>query len=374
MFDEDQILFTDNDTHKYNNNKYSSPIEIKNSTLGFDECVKLDMFKNMRGGGSDWNPLRNSNTIPDNSLVYLTQSNQLLNSFDMKLKFDSLIAEKKLKNSFDAKKMRYEKVKERLNENRNPNIGNLLKDLIKTPAQSTIQKLREDYNSELGNILSSNVESLPYTESRDSAKLMSRESKKTIILEDSAIFEQKIQEESNEDNFFITENQQENLVEDIANDDCHDDIDEKPQKSPSSSLLLLSDDENEENKFTSTNFEEKYAHLLSETSDLTTKSSSTIELMNDEVKVSDKTSKKTSKSKKKEIPVPVLPPIDHEKIARDMRITLFNSIHPSESSLIRFNSKLDNIKQIHLPTFQGQFHQVCQYGDDSRIVKLITEV
>ena len=179
------------DSDPYNDNgtqNFRKPSPRKHSILGFDDCVKLNVFKKTGTG----NLINNVNSIPDTSLLFLTKNNELLNSFDLKLKFDDILAEKKLKESKDFKKTKYENVVKKLNENRNPNIKNLLKDLTKTPIESTIKKLQEGYNSEIDNVFTSQVESLVKSASRGSTKLTSSGSKKSSILESSSIFENKI--------------------------------------------------------------------------------------------------------------------------------------------------------------------------------------
>ena len=370
MIDDEEIVFTDNGSTHNNNDKYrTSPTIRRNSVLGFDDCVKLNVFKkNETGNNKD---VINFSSIPDSSLLFLTKNNELLNSFDLKLKFDDLIAEKKLKESNDYKKKKYENVSAKLNENRNPNIKNLLKDLTKKPVELTIKKLQKGYNMELDEVFNNHDESL-----KDS-KIASSTSKKSILLEDSSTFENKIQEnnENNletEDGIFLTDAK---VIEEENEEENDDDDDKEEVDSDGYSGNYSNSDDDKDAKNNLKNFEEKYAHLLTEDSDLTTHSSSTAELVQDEtVKLSsDKESRKTKRSKKTD-EMPVLPLIDHDKVARDMRLTLFNSIQPSESSMNHLNSKLNDLKQIHLPSFQAQFHQVCQYGDDSRIVKLITQV
>ena len=371
------------DSDPYNDNgtqNFRTPSPRKHSILGFDDCVKLNVFKKTGTG----NLINNVNSIPDTSLLFLTKNNELLNSFDLKLKFDDILAEKKLKESKDFKKTKYENVVKKLNENRNPNIKNLLKDLTKTPIESTIKKLQEGYNSEIDNVFTSQVESLVKSASRGSTKLTSSGSKKSSILESSSIFENKIQEidkvDETEHGIFMTEagikEEEEQQEDEVENEKVviNEDKDEVNSNGFSDDYSNSDTDDEPIDKNVMANFEEKYAHLLSDDTGSETKSSSTDELMQDEERTTEKGSKKTKKSKKTDV-TPILPPIiDHEHIAREMRLTLFNSINPSESSLNHFNSKLDDMRQIHLPSFQAQFHQVCQYGDDSRIVKLITQV
>jgi hypothetical protein len=360
MIDEDQIIFTDNVSHTYHDkdNIDKSPTPRTNSNLGFDDCVKLNIFKKNNKGDVNWDVSKTlssrKHAIPDNSLVFLTQSNQLLDSFSLKLKFDN-DSDKKLKDLDDLKKKKYENIKSKVNENRNPNIKNLLKSTIikksvDVVVESKIKKLQQDYKQELDNIFSNN--------DTKSESPCSTPKCKSLLLEDSVIFEDGIQNDKKEEHvFFLTENNNDNKIKDnLSTDD--------------------SDESSVDKKIEPMDFEAKYKHLLTEDSNLTTKTSSTEILMQDEEEVnlhdSDKDSKKTLK--KMDLKLPVIQPVDKEKVARDMRLTLFNSINTSESSLNRLNVRLDEIKQIHLPSFQAQFHQVCQYGDDSRIVKLVTEV
>jgi hypothetical protein len=371
------------DSEVYNDNgtkNFRTPSPRKHSILGFNDCVKFNVFKKTGTTGN----LITLNSIQDTSLLFLTKNNELLNSFDLKLKFDDIVAEKKLKESKDYKKTKYENVLKKLNENRNPNIKNLLKDLTKAPVESTIKKLQEGYNNEIDNVFNNQVESLIKSASRGSAKLASSGSKKSSILESSSLFENKITEiekvDENEDEIFLTDG---NIKEEREDDDDKEDEirNETEEENDDVNSNGFSDDYSDSDKDDEpadknilANFEEKYAHLLSEDAASETKSSSTDELMQDEDRLTGTGSKKTKKSKKTD-ETPILPPIiDNEQIAREMRLTLFNSINPSESSMNHLNSRLNDMRQIHLPSFQAQFHQVCQYGDDSRIVKLITQV
>lgn len=388
MIDEDRIIFTDNDTIVYDkipnspNRNNEMIFRAKSSDLRFDECVKLNIFKKpieQQETDFDWNSINERITrlnVPDESLVYLTENQNVLESYVLQKEFEQLLLEKKMKESNSFRKKKFESVKTKLYENRNPNIQNLLKDLVKKPAESSANKLKDEYKSDIDTLFkaSRDKESRQTLKSSQSDFKTSRESKK--ISRES----KKISRDSKkpEKTMSILETQEDNKHEDVFMTESDDLKISKPGTRSTLTTTMTSADK----KFEATNFELKYKHLLkgNDSDDSESESTgSTMDLMkevNREIGISEEIEKKEKIKIEEKTPerLPSLTPLDPKKVAREMQIAIFNTENPTETSFNRLNQQLDEIKQIYMPSFQNEFHQVCQYGSDAEIVKLITEV
>jgi hypothetical protein len=279
----------------------NKPVRISKNFGLWDEEKQKAMFKKTG--------LRN------NQLLYLTASENILEYDTMNQSADVILKKRRFEDSPEFKKQKFDSIKDKLNQNRNPNVTNILKD-IANETESPVQALKNKLLNEYNRFIEASTMNYTRPQSKKNDKPVGNKEPDSERLEWT----------------FLTQ------VDDQK----------KPMSDEQMDLIALK---------MKMMFNERLERSDSRTSSRATLVSENIdfERNNNERSLSEIHNK-----------------LDSIDSAADMQIALI-STDPNEPAQ-QLRTMLNEIEQIYLPTFQPQLHQICQYGKSYDLVKLITNV
>lgn len=301
--------------------------KLRSSQIPFEEVVKLKLNK------SDFNQKKDH--LTDKNLLYLTKSQRLKDLSEIDNEYHKLVEQKR--QEIHARRQIYKDLQVKLSENRNENVVKLLND-IKNKPELSIEPLKESLKQELDIFFNQS--------SKITTKTPEEKSRLTSNYQSEP-------DENNDDAQLVDEW---NFV--TINSDYKENFEINGPKNPDAGQL-----------------EQKYEHLFQKESDSTrTNSKLSSELSSSKSRlVSPKRVYYRQLTKSTE---PALK-TDQDHIETAVVMTNNNYqislVEPSSNSLALINKKLESLQKIQLPSFQKEFHQVCQYADDTKMISLISD-
>lgn len=369
--------------------------KARQSNIPFEDCVKIKMFSKAS---------QNAYQAPKSgNLFFLTNSDRFINDDIVRTQYEKKILEKKLQE--EKRKQHQREYQKKLLENRNSHVKNIIKDIVKVP-DSAINRMQEKLKQEFNNFFADATKSDIKTEFVESKLLNNMTDESLDKIKENKDETQPNESQDEQWNFVTAENEQ------------------LKEEEPEEEQGVFQEEETEEAKM----LRKKYKFLLSDSESDSDESTKSVKKKNDEPKsVSNqtkeeksdknsllkvefvekersdsesssidepKTHKSTEKSKsakssstnsaKRSIKRSEL--ADYEKQIPEMEeeytepkeepqcLELALIQQPSETSIYRLNEMIDEIKQIQLPSFQPEFHQICLYGNDAKLMQLVSEV
>jgi hypothetical protein len=262
--------------------------------------------------------------IRNNQLLYLTASQNILEYGAVKKSADVIMQKHRLEESPEFKRQKYEFVQEKLSQNRNPNVINILKDIASesvSPIQALKNRLKSEYNRFIESSIMGQIEKQQQTQTVETVK--------------DADEKQVVTKPGDEWNF-LTELDDNNRKQTATNEQMEL-IDLKMK-------MMFNEHLEKCDSRTSSR-----TTLLSESLDFGARVYNDADVSLNETRVKLKSIK-----------------------SGDMQIALIDS--DLSEPVNGLQMMLNEIKQVYLPTFQPELHQVCQYGKSYELVKLLTNV
>jgi hypothetical protein len=249
----------------------------------------------------------------DNDLIFLDQKARILKKEDKAREYELIIEQHRYLNSDEYAKEKFKRVKAKISEHRNPNVENIIKDIRPDYKKTLEYSLRNEFNNFIDNSVKKSAHIVrSVLEKQQETKLNSNDINNHV------------------ENIFITQETDKEVTEIIRKDQT-------------------------EKTITSDSFN-KLPTLVEPKVDPTKNLKSTPR---------NKTPNKSCiESEKSNLQLALLTNYEDED----------SELNGDKSSLIKLKKIVDTIKRVDLPSFQPEFHQICQYANDSDVLQFYQKV